>query len=72
MREAEQKLLKIRFMGREKEILWKPGMKVSDVIKALGLTPDICVVVKNGEVSTEDEKVSLQDEIKVIVAISGG
>lgn len=71
-REKDEDVIEVKFMSRQKQIPYKKGMRVKDVIKALSLTPDTCIVVKNGEVTTEDEEISPKDEIKVIPAISGG
>jgi sulfur carrier protein ThiS len=70
---SEKKMkLKVKVVGREREVDYFPGMSVKDLISSLGLTPDICIVVKNGQVVTEDEKIDISDDIKVITAISGG
>ncbi|GBD03487.1 hypothetical protein HRbin19_00776 [bacterium HR19] len=68
----EKLKLKVKLAGREREVDYFLGMRVKDLISSLGLTPDICIVVKNGQVVTEDERIDISDDIKVITAISGG
>lgn len=63
---------KVKFKGKEDWIESESKVKIKDVIKRFEVTPDICVVCKNGEVVTEDENVNEGDFIEIIVAISGG
>ena len=69
---GEDKFIYVVHLGRERKMKWREGMKASNVIRELSLTPDICMVVRNGEVITEDERIFPGDRIKIIVALSGG
>lgn len=51
---------------KEKEIT------AGELLKRLGLSPASSIVIKNGEVITEKEKVREGDNIRVVNAISGG
>jgi len=42
------------------------------LLDALGVDPETVVVVKNGEIVTEDERCSGEDTIKLLSVISGG
>lgn len=68
----EDKFIYVVYLGRERKMKWREGMRASHVIKELSLTPDICMVVRNEEVITEDERIFPGDRIKIIVALSGG
>lgn len=65
--------IKVRYRGQDKILEFKKDdVKGIDILKALGLSRDFAFVVKNGEIISENDTVTEQDEIKVINAISGG
>ncbi len=63
--------IKVIYRGKEYE-LPERKLKAKDVIRKLGLSPLSSLVVKNGEVISEDDYVEEGDEVRVINAISGG
>lgn len=50
----------------------KGGKRVRDILKELSLLPESHLVVKGGELVTEDELIKDDEEITIISAISGG
>ncbi len=63
--------LKVLYRGREIELPDK-RLKAKELLKKLGLSPLSSLVVKNGEVISEEDYVEEGDNIRVINAISGG
>ncbi len=63
--------IKVLYRGREIEVEGK-RLKAKELLKELGLSPLSSLVVKNGEVISEEEYVEEGDNIRVINAISGG
>jgi len=57
--------------GKEKEVEFN-GRTIKDLLKYLGLDISRHVVIKNGEVVTEDEEVNDGDYIKILDVVSGG
>ena len=53
-------------------IVEEKEITAGELLKKLGLSPASSLVVKNGEVVTEKEKLREGDNIRVINAISGG
>jgi len=47
-------------------------MRGIDLLKKLNLQPQSNIIIKNGEVITEDEYIEQNDEVEIINAISGG
>ena len=65
--------IKVKYRGKEQILKFdKEKVTALDILKALNLSPEHAFVAKNGELASEDEEVSPQDQIKVINAISGG
>jgi len=56
---------------KEIEIEFK-GETVKDLLNSLNLDWARHVVIKNGEIVTEDEKINDGDYIKILDAVSGG
>lgn len=48
------------------------GMTAGDAIKKVGLDPEAVLVVRNGELVTDDVILSDEDEVKLIAVVSGG
>ncbi|WP_457600325.1 MoaD/ThiS family protein [Hydrogenivirga sp.] len=63
--------IKVFYRGKEIELPDK-RLKAKEVLKRLGLSPLSSLIVKNGEVISEEEYVEEGDNIRVINAISGG
>jgi len=57
--------------GKEKEIEFN-GKTIRDLLKYLGLDLSRHVVIKNGEIVTEDEEIKEGDYIKILDVVSGG
>ena len=54
----------------EQELFFKG--KVIDLLHKLGINPDDVLVVRKGELITEDEILNDDDEVKLLSVISGG
>ncbi len=67
-------MLRVRVMGRriEREVEWRKGMKVRDVLRELGFNTESAIAKVNGRVALEDENVKDGDYIEVIPVVSGG
>lgn len=63
-------MVRIKFRGRKWEL--KPGLKVREAIKKVGLSPSAVLAVKGGKLLTEDVVLKEGDEIELISVISGG
>ena len=57
---------------RDKEWFVDQEMTVNQMLKYLKLLPESVLVVRNGQLVAEDQKVQPGDEIKVVSVISGG
>ena len=55
-----------------KELKLDGSPEVKDLLNALDINPVSVIVTKNGEVCTEDEKISPNDKLKIISVVSGG
>ncbi|WP_297452684.1 MoaD/ThiS family protein [Persephonella sp.] len=65
--------IKVKYRGKEQILEFdKEPVKAIDILRALGLSPEHAFVAKNGELASEDEIITPEDEIKVVNAISGG
>lgn len=62
--------MKVKF--RDQTFEFDQDMTVRELLEELNLSPESTIVVKGDEVLTEDEKLSKDDEVRVISAISGG
>jgi len=47
-------------------------LKVEELLDKLNLHPQSNIVIRNGEIVTEDEYLEPEDEVEIIHAISGG
>ncbi|RUM30149.1 MAG: thiamine biosynthesis protein ThiS [Aquifex sp.] len=63
--------VKVIYRGKEFEFPEKK-LKVKDLLQKLGLSPLSSLVIRNGEVISEDDYVEEGDEVRVVNAISGG
>ena len=61
------------FLERTKETIEKDFQgTVKELVLSLGMNTEELLVVKNGELVTEDEQVTNEDELKLLSVISGG
>lgn len=68
------KMIRVRVIGRkiEKEIEWQKGMKVADVLRAVGFNTESAIAKVNGKVALEDDPIKDGDYVEVIPVVSGG
>jgi len=65
--------ISIKYRGKEQTLSFdKEKVKAVDILKALGLSSEHAFIVKNGEIVSEDEPITPEDNVKVVNAISGG
>ncbi len=57
---------------RNKEWHLTESLVVSQLLKHLAVLPETVLVVRNGKLVTEDQRLEVGDEVKVVAAISGG
>ena len=57
---------------RDKEWFVEQEMTVNQMLKYLKLLPESVLVVRNGRLVSEDQKVQPGDEVKIVSVISGG
>ncbi|WP_297461747.1 MoaD/ThiS family protein [Thermococcus sp.] len=67
-------MIRIKVLGRgvEKELEWRKGMKVADVLREVGFNTESAIARINGRVALEDEAVKDGDYVEVIPVVSGG
>ena len=67
-------MIKVKVLGRgiEKELEWKKGMLVKDVLREVGFNTESAIAKLNGRVALEDENVKDGDYVEVIPVVSGG
>lgn len=65
--------VKVRVLGgATRELEYREGLRVIDVLKAMGLLSNEYVVVRNGRVVAEDEVLEDGDELVLFPVVSGG
>ncbi len=66
--------VKVRVVGRDPEVIELKGdkMKVSDLLRELGLLSEEYIVMRSGKVLTEEDEVVDGDEVVLIPVVSGG
>lgn len=62
--------MRVHFRGQTYE--FDRPMTVRELLKELNLSPESALVLRGDEVLTEDERLSEDDEVLVVSAISGG
>jgi len=69
-----REMIKVKVLGRgiEKELEWKKGMLVKDVLREVGFNTESAIAKVNGKVALEDEPVNDGDYVEVIPVVSGG
>jgi len=67
-------MIAVKVLGRgiEKEIEWRKGMKVSDVLREMGFNTENAIARVNGRVALEEERVKDGDRVEIIPVVSGG
>ncbi|MBR9692952.1 MoaD/ThiS family protein [Candidatus Woesearchaeota archaeon] len=61
------------YLEREKETIEKEfSGKIKNLLSELNVNKETIVVVKNGEVVSEDERCEGKDELKLLSVVSGG
>lgn len=48
------------------------GMLVRQLLERLALLPENVLVVRNGQLTTEDQRLDAADQVKIVGVISGG
>ena len=63
----------MRILGDgEREVAYREGIRVIDVLRELGLLENEYVVVRRGKVVAEDEELADGDELVLYPVVSGG
>jgi sulfur carrier protein len=57
---------------RDKEWFVEQGLTVNQMLKHLKLLPESVLVVRNGQLIAEDQKLQTGDEVKIVSVVSGG
>jgi len=67
-------MIRVKVIGRkiEKKIEWQNGMKVADVLRAVGFNTESAIAKVNGKVALEDDQIKDGDYVEVIPVVSGG
>jgi sulfur carrier protein len=67
-------MIRVKVLGRgiEREVEWRKGMKVSDLLHEIGFNTESAIAKLNGRVALEDENVKDGDYVEVIPVVSGG
>ena len=66
-------MVRVRVLGSgERVVEYRPGMRVVDVLRSLGLLSNEYVVTRGGRVVAEDEPVRDGDELVLYPVVSGG
>lgn len=61
-----------KLIYRDQEWELRSGMTARAAIKKIGLDPEAVLVVRNGQLVTDDTLLKDRDEVKLIAVISGG
>lgn len=62
----------MRITYRDKAWELPGGMTAQDAVRKVGLDPEAVLVVRNGELVTDDVILRDEDEVKLIAVVSGG
>ena len=62
----------MKVIYRDKEWELKGGMTARMAIRKVGLDPEAVLVVRNGELVTDDTLLKDEDEVRLIAVVSGG
>jgi thiamine biosynthesis protein ThiS len=62
----------LRINNQKREIELKEEITVNELLRSLNLRRESVVVLVNGEITIEEEKVRNEDEVQIVSAVSGG
>jgi sulfur carrier protein ThiS len=62
----------MRVTYRDKTWEFDESMFVQQLLKRLDLLPDSVLVVRNGTLVTEDQRLLAEDVVKIVAVVSGG
>jgi len=67
-------MIRVKVLGRgiEREVEWRKGMKVADVLREVGFNTESAIAKVNGRIALEDEKIEDGAMVEVIPVVSGG
>jgi sulfur carrier protein len=67
-------MIKVKVIGRniERELEFREGLKVKDILKLVGFNTESAIAKVNGKVALEDAKIKDGDYVEVIPVVSGG
>ncbi|GAB6135801.1 MoaD/ThiS family protein [Thermococcus prieurii] len=67
-------MIRVKVLGRgiEREIEWRKGIKVADILREVGFNTESAIARIDGRVVLEDEKVEDGVTVEVIPVVSGG
>ena len=67
-------MIKVKVLGRgiEKEVEWRKGMNVVDILREVGFNTESAIARIDGRVVLEEEKVEDGVTVEVIPVVSGG
>ena len=57
---------------RDRVWIFDEPLTVAQLLKRIGLLPESVLVVRDGKLLTEDQRLHPGDEVKVVAVISGG
>ncbi len=57
---------------RDKQFTFEETMTVQQLLKKLRLLPESVLVVRNGQLITEDHHLAPEDVVKIVAVVSGG
>jgi len=57
---------------REKQFTFDETMTVQQLLKKLKILPESVLVVRNGQLLTEDRSLAPEDSVKIVPVVSGG
>jgi sulfur carrier protein ThiS len=62
--------VRIAYRGQSYEV--EDGLTVKEALVKIGLEPQLYLAVRNGQLVTEDQKLKVDDRIKLVAIVSGG
>ncbi|EEB74635.1 MoaD/ThiS family protein [Thermococcus sp. AM4] len=67
-------MIRVKVLGRgiERELEWRKGILVKDVLREVGFNTESAIARVNGKVALEDDPVEDGDYVEVIPVVSGG
>ncbi len=63
-------MVKVKYQG--KTFQFEDGITVGEIFENLSINPEEHLAVLNGQLKTEDEKLSSGDELEIVKVVSGG